>query len=113
MELQFEKVNVDIKKLEKAGESFIGKLTGTSERPWKEVNRETGAVVEKVIKQYHFTDTQGKNPFIYFGDAGFVNTMLSANIKEGDVIRATKEGMTDLGGGKKVNDYLLEKALLN
>lgn len=108
MDLNFEKVDVEIKKL-KAGEAFIGKLVDMSDRPW--VDKVTGEA--KTIKQYHFTDTTGKNPFVYFGDAGFVNTLSTAGIKEGDIIKVLKNEKTDMVGGRSVNNYELFKAKLN
>lgn len=108
MEMQFKKVDVEIKKLE-ANESFIGKLTGISERPW--IDKKTGE--EKTLLQYSFTDAQGENPFVYFADGGFKNVMTTANIKEGEVIKVVKLEKTSLGGGRTVNNYELYKALPN
>lgn len=107
--MDFQKVDVQIKKIE-AGEHFIGKLTDVSTRPWNEVDKKTGAVTEKEITQYHFTDTNGENPFVYFGDGGFKNTLTTANIQKGDIIKVVKLPKTDMGGGRTVNNYELYKA---
>ena len=104
-QMEFEKINVEIKKLD-SGESFIGVFTGRSKRDW--TDKKTGEA--KIIEQFHFTDTKGENPTVYFGDGGFVNAFVSANVKEGDTIKVLKGELEDLGGGRKVNSYELFKA---
>lgn len=104
----FEKVDVKIKKL-KAGESFIGALTQTSDRPWKDKKG-----VEKTIKQFHFDELDAKGEvlgqFIYFGDGGFQNALSMAGITVGDTIKAVKGDKSDIGEGRSVNNYEIYKA---
>lgn len=107
--LSFTKVDVKILKL-KSGESFIGKLTARSDRPW--TDRKTGE--EKTIKQFHFDllTNDGKNDgqCIYFGDGGFTNAISMADVKNNDIIKVVKTPKTDIGGGRTVNSYEIYKA---
>ena len=110
--LNFKKVNTEITKL-KAGDVFIGKYTGKSTRPWVD---EEG--VEKEITQYHFLGVNldtGKvdedDKKVLFADAGMQNKFNTEGVKEGQIIRLTKEDKKDLGkGGRMVNSYELEIA---
>lgn len=102
---EFEKVDVQIVKL-KAGESFVGILTDVSQRPWFDKEQQK----EVMIDQYSFTDANGKMPFAYFGDGGFKNVILTANIKVGDKIKVVKGEKTAMSGGRTVNTYELYKA---
>jgi hypothetical protein len=105
----FEQVSVTILKL-KSGESFIGTLTQTSDRPWKDKKG-----IEKTIKQFHFDQLDEKTgevsgQIIYFGDGGFQNAVSMAGITIGDTIKAVKGGKSDIGEGRSVNNYEIYKA---
>ena len=104
--LNFEKVNVEIIKLRKEGEFFVGKYNGTTDRPYFDVEKQE----ETLIKQLNMTDVSGKKPFAIFADAGLQNSMMTAGIKEGDIIKAVKLGQIELKGGRKVNSWDLYKA---
>lgn len=101
----FQKVDVEILKLA-AGESFVGKLTDITDRPW--LDRATGEVM--TITQYHFIGPQNK-AFVYFGDSGFKNLMYTTNVKKGDLIKVIKLDKKALEGtNRSVNEYELYKA---
>lgn len=109
MSFNFKKVDVKILKL-KSGESFIGKLTQTSDRPWMDKKG-----IEKTIKQFHFDQLDEKTgevtgQIIYFGDGGFQNAVSMAGIVVGDTIKAVKGGKSDIGEGRSVNNYEIFKA---
>lgn len=108
--MDFEQVDVQILKLQKVGDYFIGKYVDTSMRPYKEIDKKTGELTMKEITQYHFTDVEGKAPFIIFADAGLQNAFLSANVKAGDVVKAVKGEQLPLKSGQKVNTWSLFKA---
>jgi hypothetical protein len=110
MSFNFKNVVVKILKL-KAGESFIGKLTSTSNRDW--LDRKSGEM--KTIKQFHFdllSEETGEvsGQIIYFGDGGFSNAMSMADIKENDIIKVVKQAKSDIGQGRLVNNYEIFKA---
>lgn len=108
--LSFKKVTVEIIKLEEK-ESFIGRLTQVSNRDW--TDRNNGHEV-KEIKQFHFDvmDENGEivKKGVYFGDAGFRNTISLMGILTNDVIQVTKLNKKDLGNDVFVNEYEILKA---
>lgn len=104
--LSFEKVDVQIIKLKKEGEYFVGKYNGTTDRPYFDVEKQE----DTIIKQLNMSDINGKNMFAIFADSGLQNAMSTAGIVKGDIIKAVKLGQTDLGAGRKVNNWSLYKA---
>lgn len=101
---EFELVSVEIQKL-KAGEELVGVLNKITDRPW--MDRTSGEM--KTIKQFHITRLDGQS-IIYFGDAGFQNSMLMSDIQVGDMFKAVKKPKTELKGGRTVNQYDIYKA---
>lgn len=100
-----EKVDIQILKV-KVGERFAGVYVETSTRPW---TNEDGEIKE--ITQLHFTDSEGKNPFVVFADSGLQNAFNTANIKVGEFIVGERLAKIDLGkGGRTVNQWALFKA---
>lgn len=83
-----------------AGHSVKGKYLTRTERPW--LDKETGA--EKIIPVFVFENEKGER-FNIFGDAGLVNAMTGAAVKENQWIEIEKGEQVDLGGGKRVNQY--------
>jgi hypothetical protein len=107
--MEFERVDVQILKVDKPGDYFVGIYVEQSKRPWKQINKKTGEVIEKEITQLHFTDTKGANPFIVFADAGLQNAMMTTNIKKGDIVKAIKGEKLALESGQSVNQWAILK----
>lgn len=100
----WEKVDVTIEKL-KPGEEIAGTLTAITDRDW--MDRSTGEA--KTIKQFHITGLDGRK-MLYFGDAGFQNSMSMADVTIGDLFKAVKQPKAELKGGRTVNQYDIFKA---
>lgn len=100
------KLNAEIKKTAdmKPGDTFSGKYIDFNERPWNQVDKETGEIETKAIPQFIFENAGGER-VILMGDAGLKNCMANAGVTKGDTIEIVKMGMQDLGGGRRVNQY--------
>lgn len=83
-----------------AGYTIQGKYITRTERPW--VDKNSGE--EKIIPVFVFENQKGER-FTVFGDAGLVNAMSGAAVKENQWIEIEKLDQVDLGGGKRVNSY--------
>ena len=96
------KITAEIVKLSDfdAGHTVQGKYITKTERPW--IDRTTGE--EKIIPVFVFENQNGER-FNIFGDAGLVNAMSGAAVKENQWIEIEKLDQVDLGGGKRVNQY--------
>lgn len=96
------KITAEIVKLSDfdAGHTVQGKYITKTERPW--TDKSTGE--EKIIPVFVFENQNGER-FNIFGDAGLVNAMSGAAVKENQWIEIEKLDQVDLGGGKRVNQY--------
>lgn len=86
------------------GEELTGTFIELTERPWQEVDKETGEVTEKHIPQALFEGEHGART-ILMGNAGLKNALLNAGVKKGDKIAVVKMPKSDLGGGRTVNNF--------
>ena len=100
------KLNAEIRKTAdmKEGDTFQGKYVDFNERPWNQIDKETGEIETKAIPQFIFEKENGER-VILMGDAGLKNCMGNAGVSKGDFIEIVKMGMQDLGGGRRVNQY--------
>jgi len=97
--VQWEKADVEIVKLDPK-EEFVGIYNARDKRPW--TDRNSGETKE--IEQFHFTRPDGTR-FVYFGDAGFVNTFVTAGVQVGALIKVVKGNKVEMAGGRTVNQY--------
>jgi len=63
----------------------------------------------KHVKSFNFDEESGRLLTV-LGDAGLAGEIVNSGIEIGDYVRITHQGEKDLGGGKKINLYLVEKA---
>lgn len=101
--LKRKKITAEIVKLSEmdAGDSITGIYKGQSKRPW--TDKSTGEVKE--ITQVLFENPENQERYNVFADAGFLNALSAAGVKENTLIEVVKLEMVDLGGGRRVNQY--------
>lgn len=79
----------------------VGTFTGTRER--EVTDRDTGEL--KTITDICLDEYGSNRKIAVARDAGLRVAFSSADVKEGELVKIVKEGQTDLGGGKRVNNY--------
>ena len=61
----------------------------------------------KEIPSYNFDLDDGRLITV-LGDAGLKGEIINSGIEDGDYVRISHKGEKDLGGGKRVNQYIVE-----
>lgn len=96
----WEKRTCEMVKLSKITEPLIGIYS--HQKSMTITDKTTGEL--KDVPEFVLINELGEK-FSFLGDAGFSSEFHRADVKSGDLVKIVKEGQTDLGNGKRVNNY--------
>lgn len=86
------------------GYEFSGTFIGITEKPFADVDKKSGEIIEKTLYNLIVEDDKGER-FTGLADAGLRGALSDAMITKGDWFKAVKGSKIDIGKGRSMNQW--------